>query len=253
MASGCTVTSKICMIIVGITFWGAAATLCFVGSWVYSTYSHFDELTEASLTLVPASIIIAGGIFMFIIGLLGCIAACKESKCLLAIFFSLILVVFMAEVTAGIMGYVYRHEVKQTVSDGLTNSINRYNETLQKTQLDYVQQELHCCGIQNASDWSHSISWGHEHPNQVPTSCCRNETCTMNGTLVPRDPAIFKDGCLSLLENKLNTNLVYIAGIAVAFAVIQILGLICACILLCRSQEVRYETLVGAERNGLRV
>ncbi|ESO92438.1 hypothetical protein LOTGIDRAFT_233185 [Lottia gigantea] len=251
MASGCTVTSKICLILVGLIFWGAAAGLCFVGSWVYSTYSHYDEIAEASLTLVPAAIIVTVGVFMFIIGLIGCIAACKESKCILAVFFSLILLVFLAEVTAGVTGYLYRKDVKRTVSDGLHNSINRYNETIQKDQVDYVQQELKCCGVNNASDWLTSAYWGHEHKNIVPTSCCSNNNCT--GSLVPRDPLVFKEGCLPLVEDKFNSNLVYIASFAVAFAVIQILGLISACILLCRSQEVRYEALNSAERNGLRV
>ena len=56
-----------------------------MGAWVYHTYKHFSELTTANLTLIPAAIVIAVGAFLFIIGCLGCIAACKENKCLLAI------------------------------------------------------------------------------------------------------------------------------------------------------------------------
>ena len=58
--------------------------LCFISSWVYSTYHDFDHLTEATLTLVPASIVLAVAVFMFLIGLLGCIAVCKENKILLS-------------------------------------------------------------------------------------------------------------------------------------------------------------------------
>ena len=56
-----------------------------MGAWVYHTYNHFSELTAANLTLIPAAIVISVGAFLFIIGSLGCIAACKESKCLLAV------------------------------------------------------------------------------------------------------------------------------------------------------------------------
>ena len=56
-----------------------------MGAWVYHTYNHFSELTAANLTLIPAAIVISVGVFLFIIGSLGCIAACKESKCLLAV------------------------------------------------------------------------------------------------------------------------------------------------------------------------
>ena len=66
-------------------FQAAAAGLIFMGAWVYHTYNHFSELTTANLTLIPAAIVISVGVFLFIIGCLGCIAACKENKCLLAI------------------------------------------------------------------------------------------------------------------------------------------------------------------------
>ncbi|XP_071083969.1 tetraspanin-3-like [Haliotis cracherodii] len=248
MAGGCTVTSKICLVVVGLIFWGAAATLCFIGAWVYSTYSHFDEVTEASLTLVPASIIISGGIFMFIIGLLGCIAACKENKCLLAAFFSLILLVFLAEVVAATMGYVFRNDVRDVLDTGLKDAVNHYNETAEKNQIDYIQKELKCCGVHNASDWATSPGWG--NTTMVPRSCCKNAT---NCSPSLKGTDIYDEGCLDLLKDKFLMNLVYIAAVTVAFAIIQILGLISACILLCRSRDVRYETLESAQRNGLRV
>lgn len=64
---------------------GAASALCFVGAWVYKTYNDFGNLTEATLTLVPASIVLGAAVFMFLIGLLGFIAIFKESKVLLAL------------------------------------------------------------------------------------------------------------------------------------------------------------------------
>jgi len=52
---------------------------------VYNTYNHYNELTTANITLIPATIILAVGVFMFIVGICGCVAACKESKILLAV------------------------------------------------------------------------------------------------------------------------------------------------------------------------
>lgn len=61
------------------------AGLFFVGGWVFNSYKHFDEIAEANFTLIPASIIIAVGVLMFIVGIVACIAAFKENKCLLAV------------------------------------------------------------------------------------------------------------------------------------------------------------------------
>ncbi|XP_076443368.1 tetraspanin-3-like [Babylonia areolata] len=250
----CTTTTKICLLVISLVFWGAAASLCFISSWVYRTYHDFDHLTESTLTLVPASIVLGVAMFMFLIGLLGCIAVCKESKFLLSCYFCLILVVFLGELVAGVLGYAYRVEVEDAVSDGLTKAVDRYNETVMKEQIDFVQTQLHCCGIINASDWQESPAWSKDHSNTVPISCCVNQTNATffcNTTIGSTD--IYNEGCLSSLEDKFTTNLVYIASVTIAFALIQILGLISTCILICRTREVRYDRLENAQRDGLRV
>lgn len=223
-----------------------------MGAWVYHTYNHFSELTSASLTLVPAGIVICVGVFLFIIGAIGCIAACKENKCLLAVFFALLLIVLTAEVTAGVVGYVYRKQMKKAVHDGLEDAINHYsnNRTTEKDQIDYLQSELKCCGLNNATDWARAAMWSKD---KVPASCCNlaNKTAC-NLTISPTNKNLYFEGCLTKLEDKFEKNLVYIAGVAITFAVIQLLGMICSCILLCRTREVRYEIL-GGPNSGLRV
>ena len=62
---------------------GAAAGLMFVGAWVYREYKHYDQIADAYYTLVPATIIIGLGVFFFILGLIGCVGAFKEHRCLL--------------------------------------------------------------------------------------------------------------------------------------------------------------------------
>ena len=78
--------TSVCKFEIYITLTQAvAAGLFFVGGWVFNTYKHFDEIAEANFTLIPASIIIAVGVLMFIVGIVGCIAGFKENKCLLAV------------------------------------------------------------------------------------------------------------------------------------------------------------------------
>ncbi|PVD19586.1 hypothetical protein C0Q70_20076 [Pomacea canaliculata] len=247
----CTTTTKIFLMIISFVFWGAAVALCFISAWVFKTYNDFGHLTESTLILLPASIVLGIGIFMFIVGLLGFIAVCKEHKLLLSIFFCLILVIFLGEVVAGSLGYVYRKDVEKTVSDGLTDALKNYNDTNKAGQIDYLQKELHCCGVHNASDWTmYPFS-----KMAVPTSCCNltqvYNTTTCNTQIGSKD--IYNEGCLDVLEHKFIVNLIYIASTTISFAVIQILGLISACILICRTHEVKYDRLENAQRNGLRV
>lgn len=251
MATCPSVTSKICLTVIGFVFWAAAAGLIFLGAWVYHTYHHFSELTTANLTLIPAAIVISVGVFLFIIGSLGCIAACKENKCLLAVFFSLLLIVLTAEVVAGALGYVFREDMKKAVDNGLKEAIDKYDYdgSVWQNQIDYLQKELHCCGIYNSSDWGNAKKWN--RTDVLPKSCCKPDL-KHNCSNSTKSHDHFTKGCVTLLEDKFLKNLVYIAGTAIAFAVIQLLGMICSCILLCRSSEVRYEML-GGPNSGLRV
>lgn len=62
----------------------AAGILCYVGAYVFITYDDYDHFFEDVYTLIPAVIIIAVGTLLFIIGLIGCCATIRESRCGLA-------------------------------------------------------------------------------------------------------------------------------------------------------------------------
>nr|KAG5687552.1 hypothetical protein BaRGS_023108 [Batillaria attramentaria] len=178
--------------------------------------------------MLPASIVLGVAVLMFLIGLLGCIAVCKENKILLSTYFCLILLVFLGEVVAGVLGYAYRSEVEDTVSTGLMDAVNNYNDSVMAEQMDFVQQELKCCGVNNASDWLESTYWKEHHNTTVPLSCCRNYTGNPNTTVC--NPVITGTDIYT-----------------------KILGLITTCILICRTREVKYDRLENAQRDGLRV
>ncbi|KAK0057382.1 tetraspanin-3 [Biomphalaria pfeifferi] len=253
-SSTCQNMAKGMLMFTGLCYLISAGGLTYIGIWVFSTYDHFDEIADASLTLLPASIILGISVFMCVIGILACIAAFKNNKILLSVFFCLILIVFVGEILAATLGYVYRKKVESVLEDDLLDAVNNYNVTVYREQIDYMQHEFECCGVRNASDWEASTFWKINHTNTVPTSCCKplhgNLTC--NPTL--GSDTIFNQGCLTELNSEFNNNLVYIATTAVFLAVIQFLALISACILVCRTRdEQEYQTLTEVIGGGLRV
>ncbi len=56
-----------------------------MGAWVYNEYQNYEQIGQALYTLVPASILIAIGVFFFILGIVGCVGAYKEQKCMLGL------------------------------------------------------------------------------------------------------------------------------------------------------------------------
>ncbi|GCB82402.1 hypothetical protein scyTo_0021599, partial [Scyliorhinus torazame] len=55
--------------------------------------------------------LIVTGALMMLVGFLGCCGAVQESQCLLGAFFICLLVIFAAEITAGVWGFLNKHEV----------------------------------------------------------------------------------------------------------------------------------------------
>ncbi|XP_016102170.1 tetraspanin-3-like [Sinocyclocheilus grahami] len=109
MMGQCGITSsKTVLVFLNLIFWAAAGILCYVGAYVFITYDDYDHFFEDVYTLIPAVVIIAVGALLFIIGLIGCCATIRESRCGLATFVIILMLVFVTEVVVVVLGYIYR-------------------------------------------------------------------------------------------------------------------------------------------------
>lgn len=249
--AGCSGMSKAFMVIISLVFWAAAAGLFFLGSWVFVQHHRYEHLAEHLYTLVPATIVLAAGFFFFILGIFGCVGACKEQRCLLAMFFSLILLIFVGMVCAGVLGWMYRGQVDTAMHKGLHDGLEDYNlenETYWKEEIDFMQSNLKCCGVENDTDWGRT-PWAKETHKPYPDSCCVNSNCSI---LVNGTAQVYHDGCYTKMKDMFLTHLGVIAGVCAGFAVVLILGMIFSCVLICkRRSEVPYVGL--SEPSGMRV
>uniref|UniRef100_A0A8C5LIG0 Tetraspanin n=1 Tax=Jaculus jaculus TaxID=51337 RepID=A0A8C5LIG0_JACJA len=186
-------SSKTMMVFLILIFWGAAGILCYMGAYVFITYDDYDHFFEDVYTLIPAVVIIAVGALLFIIGLIGCCATIRESRCGLATFVIILLLVFVTEVVV-VLGYIYRAKVEKEV-----------DRSIHKVQATMYRNSLHCCGIHNYPDWENT-DWFKETKNQsVPLSC------SVNGSLAnPSD--LHTEGCEALVVKKLQEIKMHLLG-----------------------------------------
>lgn len=244
----CGITSpKTVLVFLNLIFWAAAGVLCYVGAYVFITYDNYDHFFEDTYTLIPAVIIIAVGALLFIIGLIGCCATVRESYCGLVTFVVILLLVFMTEVAVVVLGYVYRAKVEDEVNNSIKEVFDEYNGTNSNAQsraIDYVQRQLQCCGIHNYSDWQYTHWYEESKNNSVPSSCCRSNIESCTGSLT-RLLDLYQEGCEALVVKKLKEIMMYVIWTALTFAAIQVLGMLCACAVLCsRSKGPAYEPLI---------
>lgn len=62
-----------------------AACLFIIGSIVFTEYRHYDQINDAWFTLIPAIVLLGVGILLVLIGVVGCVGAVKEQRCLLGL------------------------------------------------------------------------------------------------------------------------------------------------------------------------
>ncbi|KAK1798584.1 hypothetical protein P4O66_006869, partial [Electrophorus voltai] len=180
-------------------------------------------------------------------------------------FSAVLLLVFATEVVMVVLGYLYRAKVEAEVNHSIQKVYYEYNGTntdAPSRAIDYVQRQLHCCGIHNYSDWMNTPWFTESRKNSVPVSCCKPTITNCTGTLT-RPGDLYPEGCEVLVVKKLKDIMLYVILAALTFAAIQtaevdmsplfpgmvpeqMLGLLCSCVVLChRGHDPTYELLVN--------
>uniref|UniRef100_A0A3Q0QQU3 Tetraspanin-3 n=1 Tax=Amphilophus citrinellus TaxID=61819 RepID=A0A3Q0QQU3_AMPCI len=137
--------------------------------------------------------------------------------------------------------------VEDEVNSSIMKVYDEYNGTNSNAQsraIDYVQRQLQCCGIHNYSDWQHTRWYEQSKNYSVPISCCKSNAGSCTGSLThPED--LYQEGCEALVVKKLQEIMMYVIWTALTFAAMQMLGMLCACVVLCRrSRDPAYELLI---------
>ncbi|XP_040199177.1 tetraspanin-33 [Rana temporaria] len=229
-------------------FWGIS--LVMVGIGVYARLLKHAEAAMACLAIDPALLLIAVGVLMFLITFCGCIGSLRENICLLQTFSICLTIVFLLQLSAGIVGFVFSDKARGKVSEVIGNAIVHYRDDLDLQNLiDFGQKEFNCCGGISYKDWSQNIYFNCSSENQsrercaVPYSCClleEEETVinTMCGhgmqTLdyLEAGEYIHTNGCIDRLVNWLHSNLFLLGGVALGLAIPQLVGILLSQVLI---------------------
>ncbi|XP_021405920.2 tetraspanin-36 [Lonchura striata] len=237
------ITSKTVLLLLSLAFWAAAAGLSYVGAYVINTYKSYDSFLQDKYALLPAVIIICVALVMFIIGLIGCCATFRESRVGLGLFLAIILIIFIAEVSAFVLGFVYREKVKSDVQGTMRSVFEKYDgRDPESTVVDYLQRRLHCCGVKNYSDWT-TTQWFNSTGNQsVPLSCCQQEARNCTGRL-DQPQELNTRGCAQEVETGLQSVISYAMLVILGFAIVKFFGMLSICVLTCKKEESGYQPL----------
>jgi len=232
-----------------VIFWLLGLGVLAIGVWAWTEKDTFNNLSLlTNIALDPAFIFIWAGAITFLIGFTGCVGALRENTALLAAYAIFLAILLLLEMTAGILGFIFKDWIKDQATNGFQAFIVHYRDDPdQQNLIDWIQEGwLECCGIEGPHDWDKNIyfncssaSVGSREACGVPFSCCKpksgelikNVQCgydvrkdQYNGD--PVSSIINEKGCLSAGEEWLENNLLVVAGVAVGIAFLQILNLL---------------------------
>ncbi|XP_044061010.1 tetraspanin-7 [Siniperca chuatsi] len=225
---------KTFLISYSLIFWFTGVILLAVGVWGKVSLEAYLSLASEESTNAPY-VLIGTGATIVIFGLFGCFATCRGSPWMLKLYAMFLTLVFLAELVAGVSGFIFRHEIKAKLGVAYKNAVKSYNSTDSSSSssnaVDAIQRTLHCCGVTNYTDWSETAYF---KQNGIPVSCCKvNTNCTPE-TLKDLSKAakeVYAMGCFASVTNTMEANLGIIAGISFGIAFFQLIGIFLSCCL----------------------
>lgn len=237
MANACVTCVKYLMFAFNFLFWLCGCALLGLGLYLCfepSMRSYAQTSGNLQEYYIALYCLIGIGGLMMLVGFLGCCGACAESRILLGLFFTFLLLICVVEVGGGFYAYTNKEELQKLVTESMTKTVKEVygQDQVVTTAFDSMQQGLECCGANGVSDWVGS-TYG-----RVPPSCCIDEVCE-----VPTIPAIISKifgqgdvvihirGCAGELFTLLEQHTVILAGLTIGIGVVQLLGMVFSCCL----------------------
>lgn len=118
----------------------------------------------------------------------------------------------------GILGYVFRGKVTETLRNEMYGSIRSYGNYRPVTEAwDETQGRLECCGVLSYRDWK----------DRIPDSCCREpvpgkrQPCQLLHD-TQNSFTMFQNGCLNVTANFVRDHAAIIGGAGIAVASLMV-------------------------------
>lgn len=242
-AMSCFTCIKVLMVLFNLAIFLAGGTLLGVGIWVsvdsgsflkiFGTFGTGADSIGAQFVNV-GYFLIAIGALLLILGFLGCCGAQKESKCLLITFFSIVLIIFIAEIAGAVVALVYSSVAQSFLHSVLTPILqNDYGRNQDVTKIwNGTMTDLKCCGLDNYTnfDGSYYLSTNKVYPQQ----CCNSNSTTTTTCSATAAASANIPGCFQQILDLLKKNAAIVGGIAAGIGALELAAMVVSMYLYCK-------------------
>lgn len=219
--------------------------LALVGLAIYLLASQNDlKFLTGSEIGSGAVLILIAGLITAAIAFVGVLGAIGMWPILLIVYIVLLFIIVVLEIVAGVLGFVYQNDLVTVSAERAGEAISMYRDE-ESDELredvnfvvDFLQNEFECCGYFTSSEWIGTAFFNSSM--RYPDSCnCTElteqpEDMMENRCVVQERQSIYIRACNETFSDFLNSNLIIVGGVGIAFGVFEILGIAVAIALTC--------------------
>eukprot|EP00112_Aurelia_sp_Birch-Aquarium-sp1_P003489 Seg139.4 transcript_id=Seg139.4/GoldUCD/mRNA.D3Y31 product=Tetraspanin-3 protein_id=Seg139.4/GoldUCD/D3Y31 len=226
-----------------LVYLGFSAVLIYLAVFFVRNWSSYTRIATDTYAIVPAAMILGVSIIFLVAAVIGCYGTGRNNRCCLGVFFGFLLLVFILEIVAGSLGYVYREKISSNVKRDLNKALQKYpikEEHVIRTAFNKMQTQLKCCGVSGPNDWKNVTKTG-----DVPTSCCRHPESECGYKFSVN---VYQEGCYQKLSDFLKGSVNSIIGVGIGFAIFQVIGMISTCYLIVKFGKLGYLRIPEPQR-----
>ncbi|CRL05716.1 CLUMA_CG018746, isoform A [Clunio marinus] len=181
--------------------------------------------------------LLLAGIGGLLASIIGCCGVKRESFSIILIYIVLLILVFLFELSAGTLAYIYERnvpeELNMTLSDTFTQNY-AVNERHTKA-IDLMQQNYMCCGAIRFEEYQQSMWLKSKRKDLirqidgrvVPDSCCVTMTFGCGKSINPSN--IPYTGCIYQFSDEIREQLIILGSVGLGICVTKIFGIVLAC------------------------
>ncbi|UJR10685.1 hypothetical protein I4U23_014879 [Adineta vaga] len=216
---------KLLFLIFLVVYFIAGLSLLITGSIAHRQASHFSEITGSSV-ISGAGFVIALGVIIILLTILGFVGAIQNRLQLLQIFIGSLCIILLLQLIAAIVGFTLRNKADNQLRQRLLDSMPRYvtKDRAVVSEWDELQQKWSCCGVENFTDWTATAKL-----LAPPSSCCLNNLCKESAL---NTTTYFTQGCYQNARTLFYRYSKALGGVSLFFFFVELVGVALAVLVL---------------------
>ncbi|XP_031418487.1 tetraspanin-16-like [Clupea harengus] len=212
-----------------------------VGIWIsVGASNHIKNIGDFSTQLgVISTICTVSGGGLTLLGLIGCYGAWAEKRMLILVYFVVISVVFLAELTMTLLALVYQNRVENVIREASKRTLKESykgpgaNDAI-SAGWNAIMMKFKCCGVSNTTNDFVGSAFTNATSLLYPTTCCVNMESPSCDGMNTAPGILYSEGCDVKMITIVKSQGLILGSVAACICVMELASMVISVVLYVR-------------------